>query len=464
MAGDDARIQPYARNPFYWQLEGEPVLLLGGSAEDNLFQIEGLEQHLDLLRSVGGNYVRCTMSSRDPGNVWPFAREPDGRYDLDRWSEQYWRRFGAFLELTAERRIVPQVEFWATYDLYAPYWAEHPFNPRNNVTYTAEESGLPEEINYRQQTLIQPFFETVPALSDLPAARRHQEAFVEKVLSFTLDHHHVLYCMDNETNADPAWSRYWAEFVKAAAGREGRTVEVTEMWNMWDPAGGEVPGVRVQTDRREYLDRSCVRVTLENPDLYTFVDISNTNTQLGHTHYEATLWVRRQLEAQGTPKPVTCDKIYGADATVSHAGPPVEGENRFWRNVFAGVSAARFHRPPSGLALGELAQAHIRSMRMLTDELDVFTCAPRPDLLSDGIGWGCEAYCLADPGRAYAVCFPNGGAVQLDCSAIEGGEARVRWLEVRACRWARQEAARPGEAAWLLVPSGAFWAALLEPA
>jgi len=460
----DSCIRPSQSNPFYWQYQGRPTLLLGGSVEDNLFQVPNLKEHLDLLQSMGGNFVRCTMSARDEGNVQPFARDESTRlYDLDRWNDEYWRRFSTFLELTAERRIVPQVELWATYDLYnrPGCWDGHPFNPANNVNYSADESGLDEVVDYGQHERIQPFFETVPALRDLPVARRYQEAFVEKLLSISLPHDHVLYCMDNETNADPEWSRYWAEFVKVAAAREGRTVEVTEMWNMWDPTGGAVPGVRIQTDRREYLDRSCVRVTLDNPDLYSFVEISNTNTQLGRTHYDAVLWVRRRLEELGTPKPINCDKIYGADPRVSHAGPPAAGEARFWRNVFAGVAAVRFHRPPSGLALTPLAQAHIRSMRTFADELGIFTCEPRPDLMHDKFDWGFEAYCLADPGRAYAVCFPNGGAVQLDCSAVSGG-VRVRWLNVRTGEWAQEERAPAAPDVWLTAPSGAFWAVLVQ--
>ena len=98
---DGGRIRPWPENPFYWEYRGKPVLLLGGSVEDNLFQIDELREHLDLLRSVGGNYVRCTMSSRDAGNVWPFARdEQTGLYDLDRLGEEYWRRFETFLRLT----------------------------------------------------------------------------------------------------------------------------------------------------------------------------------------------------------------------------------------------------------------------------------------------------------------------------------------------------------------------------
>ena len=48
------RIQPWPENRFYWMYKGEPVLLLGGSKEDNLFQIEGLAEHLDELVACGG--------------------------------------------------------------------------------------------------------------------------------------------------------------------------------------------------------------------------------------------------------------------------------------------------------------------------------------------------------------------------------------------------------------------------
>jgi len=32
------RIQPHVKNPYFWQYAGRPVLLLGGSDDDNLFQ------------------------------------------------------------------------------------------------------------------------------------------------------------------------------------------------------------------------------------------------------------------------------------------------------------------------------------------------------------------------------------------------------------------------------------------
>ena len=64
----------YEENPFYWSYQGLPLLLLGATDDDNLFQMDDLGQHLELLKSVGGNYIRCTMSSRDEGNIKPYLQ------------------------------------------------------------------------------------------------------------------------------------------------------------------------------------------------------------------------------------------------------------------------------------------------------------------------------------------------------------------------------------------------------
>ena len=40
---NDDRIQPYAKNPRYWQYKGEPVMLLGGSKTDHIFLADDLK-------------------------------------------------------------------------------------------------------------------------------------------------------------------------------------------------------------------------------------------------------------------------------------------------------------------------------------------------------------------------------------------------------------------------------------
>lgn len=77
------RVQSYTGNSYYWQYKVKPVFLIGGSWQDNLFNHpSGLEDHLDLMTSVGGNYVRNVMSHRNLGNVFAYSRSEDGIFDL----------------------------------------------------------------------------------------------------------------------------------------------------------------------------------------------------------------------------------------------------------------------------------------------------------------------------------------------------------------------------------------------
>ena len=121
-------------------------MLLGASSDDNLFQWPAamLLPHLDSMQSVGANYVRNTMSDRvDAGfELYPYHRSGNGKYDLNLWNEAYWERFDFFLKETARRDIIVQIEVWDRFDYSRNHWPPHPYNPGNNINYTAEESGL----------------------------------------------------------------------------------------------------------------------------------------------------------------------------------------------------------------------------------------------------------------------------------------------------------------------------------
>jgi len=432
----DSRIRIYPQNRAYWQYEGKTVLLLGGSAEDNLFQIPNLNEHLDLLASVGGNYVRCTMSSRDEGNVWPFAKE-GAMFDLTTWNPEYWARFERFLQLTAERDIIVQIEVWATFDYYRDPWSRNPFNPKNNVNYTAAESKLPTAVNSHPLALQNPFFRSVPAKDNNVVVLRFQQAFVDKMLSYSLAHNHVLYCMDNETAVTPEWGKFWASHIRQRAAAAGVDVETTEMWDPWN-----------------ILDPKH-NATVKHPELYSFVDISQNNHLKGQGHWDR---LQKRRATLGDPlRPLNCVKIYGADA--GPFGNDRDGIERFWRDIFGGTASARLHRPSSGLGLNEKAQVCIKSMRMLTDELGIFSCAPHNDLLREREKN--EAYCTANPGKAYAVYFPNGGSVKLDITAT-GGQIAIRWLDIMRSTWQQAETARSSDTVKLTCPSKGHWAVLVK--
>jgi hypothetical protein len=403
-------LQPADENPRYWAYRGEPVLLLGGSKEDNLFQSPDLEQHLDQLQSVGGNYVRNTMSSRDDGNVWPFKKTEAG-YDLEQWNDEYWNRFERFLAHTAERKIVVQIEVWATFDFYQDRWDRNPFNPKININYSKEESGLPTVVKSHPLGLENNFFWSIPNERNQENVLKFQRRFVDKMLSYSLNHDHVLYCMDNETAVTPEWGRYWSTFVRSRATEQNKKVHTTEMWDPWN------------------LDDAKHKNTFDHPETYSFVDISQNNHQKGQRHWDNAQKQRARIVA--APRPLNNVKIYGADGGAF--GDDRDAMERFWRNIMGGLASSRFHRPHHGLGLNEKARANIRSLRMLTDEMTFYRCEPQNDLLSDRDDN--EAYCFGNPGSEYAVYFPRGGSVALDASATKKKALTVRWLDIMTSTW-----------------------------
>jgi hypothetical protein len=445
-ANDADRIRPYSRNPYYWQYEGKPILLLGGSWQDNLFNHPlGLERHLDLLVSVGGNYLRNTMSHRNQGNVFAYAQR-DGKFDLDEFNAEYWRRLDDFLRMTHERDIIVQIEIFDCYDHFLNHqsfggWSRHPFNPANNVTFTPEDSGLPTSIDYSPggTPSKHPFWLAVPALENNELVLRYQRAYVDKLLSIALEYPHLLYCIQNESGEELAFGDYWADHVHRQAEKAGRAVFVTDMRSTANPRA------------------AAQRHLMDNPQRYTFLDISQSAW-----NYNTAIHVRRYIADH--PRPINSTKLYndqGDEVSVA----------RMFRLIFAGGASARFHRPHPlelpdahekatklGLGLSPRAQVSIRSARMLTDTMDLFVCVPHNDLLRERSSD--EAYCLAEPARQYAVYFPDGGAAQLDVSKAKGS-LQVRWLDIDRSAWREPQTVAGGGTLELKTPAKGHWAVLV---
>jgi hypothetical protein len=433
-------IQPWSGNPSYWQYKGKPVLLVGGSDDDNLFQWPSgkLREQLDLLKAVGGNYVRNTMSDRsDKGfEVYAFLRLADGKYDLEQWNPEYWERFERFLRWTAERDIIVQIEMWDRFDYSRTEWTPHPYNPENNVNYSYEQSGfVPEYPDHPGQNR-QPFFYTTPNQRNNRVILKHQLRFVDKMLSHSLKYGNVLYCMDNETKGDQEWGRYWANRMKGRAKEAGVRVYVTEMWDDWD----------LKAERH--------RLTFDHPELYDFVDVSQNNHNSGEKHWENALWVRQYLS--GRPRPINTVKTYGADGNkFKHTDQ--DGVERFWRHILAGFASARFHRPDSGLGLNQKAQASIRAARKVQSQVRLWELAPEMGLLSDREEN--EAYLAAGTGDAYVLYFTNGGSVRLKTPL---GRYVVRWIDVGTGEWGRKGQLSGQGPATVSAPGKGNWVAVIR--
>ena len=445
-------IKVYAANPAYWEYKGQPVVLIGGSDDDNLFQWKrsDLKDQLDLLQSIGGNYVRCVISCRDNKGfeVWPYQKTGN-LYDLDQWNPTFWDRFSDFLSLTYGRDIIVQIELWATWDFYSSgqHWNKNPYNPKNNSNYTSGKSGLPEKINFEPwQTnypvKYHPFFWTVPKEKNNAVVLPYQEKFVKKLLSYSLQYPHVLYCMDNETSVTPEWGWYWSAFIKAEAAKQGVIVHTTEMWDKWE------------------LSDSQHDATFNHPEIYSFVDISQNNHQLNQTHWDNMQKQRNRISAK--MRPLNNTKIYGANGS-SLGGNNNDAFEKFWRNIFGGCASSRFHRPNSGLGLTAPAQPHIKSMRMLLDTMDnFFKCEPHNDLLSSRSSD--EAYCIANPQKEAAVFFTTKGKVVLDVSQMTGKSITVTWLDISNTKWLEPQSFEKTNSLTLTTPLSSLQVVLVKSA
>ncbi len=438
-AASDNTIQPSLIHPGYWAYQGKEVLLLGGSVEDNLFQIPDLEEHLDLLRSVGGNYVRNTMSSRDSGNVWPFGKNEEGKYDLRTWNDEYWKRFDNLLKLTAERNIIVQVEIWATFDFYRDIWSVNPFNPTNNVNYNERRSKLSPVIETHPIYTENKFFWSIPEQLAITPVLFYQSKFVDKLLSYSLAYDNVLYCMDNETSVTSDWGKFWSLYIQKKAREAGKIVYTTEMWDPWD------------------LSNPIHSETFDHPETYGFVDISQNNHITGEDHWTNGLAQLKRLRFIDAVRPVNNVKVYGNDG--GRHKTTRNGIESYIQNAFFGCAGTRFHRPGSGQGLNEIARAVIKSIRSLSDQMDWFNGKPLNGVLSEREEH--EAYCRAIEGKEYAIYFPKGGSVLLDLSKYKG-DFSVKWCDVLAAEWEEGTFVSGGRLVPVTAPGNQHWIALIS--
>ncbi len=438
-------LQPWPENPFYWQYKGKPTLLLGGTDDDNLFQWPPprLEKQLDTLAAAGGNVIRNTMSDRKDGGweLYPFKQLPSGKYDLGKWNREYWQRFENMLKATAERDIIVQIEVWDRFDYTdskgAGHWQIHPYNPKNNINYTYEESGFAKTYPDHPGRNKQPFFFTTPKQRNNSTVLQYQQRFVDKLLSHSLQYGHVLYCMDNETSADEAWGIYWSERIKQRAKEAGRTVNVTEMWDDWD----------LRADRHKR--------TFDHPERYSFVDVSQNNQKKGQIHWDNFLWVKKYIAKH--PRPMNTTKTYGADG--GRFGDNNDGLERFWRHILAGTASARFHRPDSGLGLSDLAQASLRTARQLEATVPLWELNAANHLLTRREEN--EAFLAAKPGKAYALYFTNGGEVGLDLRKHKG-KARIQWTNIATAKTQKTSVTEADKIIPLKAPAKGHWLATIN--
>ena len=192
------------------------------------------------------------------------------------------------LRWTAERDIIVQIEVWDRFDYSTKNWEPHPYNPKNNVNYTYEQSGFAAHYPDHPGQNKQPFFFTTPKQRNNAVVLKYQQRFVEKMLSYSLPLRPRA-VLHGQRNLGPGGvGRCIGRSSSGNARRQaGKQVCVTEMWDDWD--------LKADEHKR----------TFDHPERYDFCDVSQNNQKKGQEHWDNFQWVRdargRRSRARSTP-------------------------------------------------------------------------------------------------------------------------------------------------------------------
>ncbi|MBN1816047.1 MAG: hypothetical protein JW828_01715 [Sedimentisphaerales bacterium] len=420
---------------------------------------EQIKQAMDELAAAGGNCLRCVL---DPGMAagiqgFDFCARSGDTYDLNTMTGPFWERIEMFIAEAQKRDIIVQLELWDRFDWIDGSWGSwpvSPWNPKNNTNYTPAVSGL--EISYGSFAK-HPFLQGIPGHPEYENAsesrkekydlvRSFQDKFVDKLLSITLQYRNVLYCMNNETHADPAWGRYWMKFIESKAADLGKTVPTTDMFD---------DVYKAETSRG-------LSYQLAHRDVYDYIDVSQANSRhADEAHWETVKWIADAAKKANPPYLLHMTKIYGNDLALGgqpwsgfKPGDTDNGIEEWWRNLLAGVAGVRFHRPTSGIGLSKEAQNCIRATRKVEMRVKFWDVEPRLDLLTNR--QSDEAYLAAKPGKAYVLYFTQkgGGSVGLKLDMYPETKFQARWVNIDTGNWGSSTSISGGSTVNIDRPNG----------
>jgi hypothetical protein len=245
--------------------------------------------------------------------------------------------------------------------------------------------------------------------------------------------------MDNETSVNSDWGKYWADYIQKKAFLEGKKVYTTEMWDPWN------------------LNHPLHLESIDNPEIFNFIDISQNNHELGDVHWNNALGVFARLQKMNNIRPVNNIKVYGHDGGKHKTSQ--DGMTNFVLNVLLGCASTRFHRPGSGLGLNDTAWHFIKSMREITQQEGFFDTQPGNKVLLERDTN--EAYCRMKEGKLYFIYFPKGGEVGLKIADKQTNNT-IRWLDILGSDWKKPTRLDNTGPLTIKAPDNKHWIAVIK--
>lgn len=429
-------IQPYTINESFWQYNNQPVLLLGGSNDENLFQNLNFVEELEILKNTGGNYVYCSLGSKNDGDEWPFWRT-GLRFNLNKFNTEFWRKLDNFFKITSEQEIFVQLEVWDLENIIEE-WDNNPWNPELNNVLTEENTNLKIQFNEISLNEDHNFFYSVPNLNNDSLLLSYQKMFVDQLLSITLKYDHILYCVSNikYNEYSNEWNKFWEEYLRQKAADAFVNIQIAA------------------SDLNLDLEKDLKKSETNN----SYFDASQNSFLSNEKHWEQLQKIKKITAVN--PLPINNVEIYGGKLG-EWTGGPEQGIERFWRNLIGGAASVRFYQPPAGLGISERAQMHIKSAKMLCEEYNFFTSLPNVNfslLLERAEN---EAYFASNKNKDALVYFPDGGQVVIDFTDFSG-RYKLKWLNTEGGNWYSETELDGGGIIELSTPFVGSWVALLK--
>ena len=404
-AAGPLRVHP--DNPRYLTDDtGRPILLAGCHTWPNLVDMGpsdppptfDFEAYLDWLDHYGHNLTRGwtweptrwhTSQMKNPAwrngdhaiSPQPWRRTGPGlaadgkpRFDLEQLEPEYLRRLEARVDLAGRRGIYMSVMLFEGYGVQfqKEAWANHPFNPANNVNgIDGDRDGDGKGIEMHQL--------------GQPQVTRLQEAYVRRVVESLNRFDNLLYEVGNETHPSSTDFQYhMIRFVKE---------------------------VEVGLPKQHPVGMTYQNKRGKNETLFAGpADWGSPNAAGGSRDDPPDMGGRKVVISD-------TDHLWGIGGDVIWV----------WKTVTAGNNLL-FMDTYDGRVLGTRRDEEFDPVRRtlgvaasLGRELDLTTCLPDRKAASTG-------HCLARRGHAYLAFAPHGGSFELDLTDT-GGRFVATWID-----------------------------------
>lgn len=177
---------------------------------------------LDALTGLRINKIRVWLDAYwNPDYRHPWERR-DGKYDLDRWNEEYWQRLAWLAAEARTREIIVEVTLFSAYPADPAWWNNETFRPAWN-----RSSNWNGAFSTNSDGHFYPQFFDLAYLERSTSGKTlvdYQQALVDKALEKLGSFENVHFEIANEFPGDfktrgfidrsYAWQLYWARYVK----------------------------------------------------------------------------------------------------------------------------------------------------------------------------------------------------------------------------------------------------------